>query len=933
MSMSWSGELCEVAREANSYATLAGTSLTSSYLLKALCEVASEARDHLSSIGLSRAMLDATEQPRLPEAPTVVGRVYDRANKLAASARQEQVTPLNLLHALTDEPRANACQHLEELNVDLAALRSLAYSFAQTNSVHGHGDAASRSRSRTTTTTTSLPPMNGRRRQIGIHPALETPGYTDRKADVYEGLETLETMPTGAFPVIEGECLSDDLAALSLFEATQGSLEFLDEIPHELSVDALLVEPAQRPKTEPGMRRANLATLAPGSSDTKTSRGRRRRRPTARESQEATARSLALRLFSELDDNKENEGTEETPELVSQPEPNAVAAASLDPRIRRTSQVIRRSRVSSIPGFDRFQLNPKTFPTLAKFGRNLLAEAKQGRIDPVIGRALEVKQLVDVLNKRRSNNPILVGPPGVGKTAIVEGLARAMVFEETAGLDDRTLISLDVGTLLCGTQLRGSFQERLAGIKKEVQRAKGHIILFLDELHTWLGAGGGDSGSDAASELKVALARGELPCIGATTHDEFRRVIENDPAFERRFEMIEVKPPSILESIQIISGIIDRYSDHHHVSYEASAIETAVRLSDRYIRERTLPDKAIGILDRAGSVARREGAKKVTNEHIASVVADLAGVARERLMMGDRERFIEMEKHLGASLVGHKEVVSRVARVIRRNHAGFGSNRPIGSFLFLGPTGVGKTEMVKVLADFLFGSRDAIVRFDMSEFMEAHTIARLLGAPPGYIGFDKGGQLTEAMRRRPYQIVLLDEIEKAHPEVLNVLLQLLDEGTVTDGRGRKVDFSNAVIVMTSNLGGAATQERTRGGIGFAASESVDRKRERIEQTLKLGVEASDLRDGLEKLAEPLPDPVERAFSAAATSRHRVRLVPVSALLLIDDPEVLERIRADEELRELVLARDANGGLLVREGVGVPRLARALARVGAFLDTE
>ncbi len=574
----------------------------------------------------------------------------------------------------------------------------------------------------------------------------------------------------------------------------------------------------QRSKTQLNTPRPGRdAVQRPPSSPTKPApqgRANRSRRRTARESREDTTRDLAQRLFPAA-------------EKASTPSRGGGRSARSNATRPRKRVGVKRT---TIAGFDRFALPSKTFPMLVKFGRNLLADARVGRLDPVIGRDEEMDHLIDVLNKRRSNNPVLVGAAGVGKTAIAEGLARIMAQDAPPpGLEDRTLIALDIGTLLRGTQLRGSFQERLNGIKEEVRKAEGRIILFLDELHTWLGAGSGDAGSNAAGELKVALARGDLPCIGATTHSEFKRVIEADPAFERRFEVVEVKPPCIDDTIRIVGGVIDRYAAHHHVQYGPEAIESAVRLSDRYIRERMLPDKALGLLDRAGSVARRAGAGSVALEHIARVVSNRTGVAIERLLMTDAERLLTMEKHLACNLIGHTNVISRIARVIRRNHAGFGSHRPIGSFLFLGPTGVGKTETVKVLADFLFGSRDAIVRFDMSEFMEQHAVARLLGAPPGYVGFEDGGQLTEAVRRHPYQIILLDEVEKAHPDVLNILLQLLDEGRVTDGKGRTVDFSSAVIIMTSNLGGDAHGGGGRGSIGFAAQESLGARRERTEE--------------------------------------------------------------------------------------------------------
>ncbi len=473
---------------------------------------------------------------------------------------------------------------------------------------------------------------------------------------------------------------------------------------------------------------------------------------------------------------------------------------------------------------ERYALDPDRYPTLSQLGRNLSLLAAQGRIDPLVGRDVQIAQLTDILNKRRSNNPLLVGPAGVGKTAIVEGLALDLIGSAVPGLSERVIIELEMGRLLSGTQLRGSFSERLIGIKDEVALADGQIVVFLDEIHTWIGAGAsGDGGADAAGEIKAALARGRFPCIGATTTEEYAKFIETDPAFRRRFQTVEVDEPSVEACMAILEGVIPAYEKHHRVAYEAEALEAAVQLSQRYIPDQRLPDKAIGLLDLAGSRARRKKRPEVNRATVAEVVSDQTGVPLDKLLMRDRERFLLMEETLGASLIGHRQVVQRVSEVIRRNYAGFHSGRPIGSFLVLGPTGVGKTETVKVLADFLFRDRNAIVRLDMSEYRESHAVSRLIGAPPGYIGYDQGGQLTEAVRRKPYQIVLLDEVEKAHPEVLNVLLQLLDEGRLTDGRGRTINFCNTVVIMTSNLGSdylsAGLKAVTRARIGFGAVDA------------------------------------------------------------------------------------------------------------------
>lgn len=497
---------------------------------------------------------------------------------------------------------------------------------------------------------------------------------------------------------------------------------------------------------------------------------------------------------------------------------------SASQRFSGTKDSAQRSKkqISKIAGFSPFALDKLHFPALAQYGRNLLSEALAGRIDRVIERDAEIDQLIDVLNKRRSNNPILVGEAGVGKTAIIEGLAVKMAHHEApAPLEGKTIIALDYGAILSGTQLRGAVQERIRTIKSEIKKTNGRIILFLDEITSWISSNSNDPNADAALEIKLALSRGEIMCIGTATPQELRRAFNADPAFERRFDFIEVKEPTPENTVRIIeNGIIEQYAKHHNVQYAKDAIDEAVRLSERYIQERALPDKAISILDRAGSLCERSGEKRVTREHVARIVSLIAEIPVQRLLMTERQKLLNMEAILGERLIGHERNIHKIADVIRRNHAGFGAHRPIGSFLFLGPTGVGKTEAAKVLAEYLFGSQKNIVRFDMSEFMEQHSVSKLIGAPAGYVGFDDGGLLTEALRKRPYQIVLFDEIEKAHPDIWNILLQILDEGRLTDAKGRHVDFSNTVIILTSNLGAQNLANAMQGAIGFANPESL-----------------------------------------------------------------------------------------------------------------
>ncbi len=479
-------------------------------------------------------------------------------------------------------------------------------------------------------------------------------------------------------------------------------------------------------------------------------------------------------------------------------------------------------RVVPAPVEDPSGLDPAAFPLLTQLGRNLTAAARAGRLDPVVGRNREIDEVLDVLGKRRANNPCLVGDPGVGKTAVVEGVAQRLVG--AAGqLGQTLLVELSTADLVAGTSLRGSLSERLNGLKEEMRRAAGRVVLFIDEIHTLVGAGStGEGAQDAANDLKAALARGEFPCIGATTHDEFRRFFASDAALERRFTAVVVREPGVSETVDILTGLLPRYEQHHGVSYTRASVEAAASLAARYVTDRFLPDKAVSVADLAGSRCARAGRRTVEAADVAQVVAGIAGLPVERLLVGDSARLMRLEEELGARVVGHAEVVDRVAKVIRRNYAGFASRRPMGSFLFLGPTGVGKTEMARTLADVLFGSREALVRLDMSELSESHATARLVGAPAGYVGYQDGGQLTEAVRRRPSSVVLLDEVDKAHADVLMVLLQVLEEGRLTDGRGRSVDFSNTVVVLTSNLGAEAfSVVRPRVGFGGSSASASD----------------------------------------------------------------------------------------------------------------
>jgi ATP-dependent Clp protease ATP-binding subunit ClpC len=493
------------------------------------------------------------------------------------------------------------------------------------------------------------------------------------------------------------------------------------------------------------------------------------------------------------------------------------------------------------------ELDPERFPLLTSLGRNLSEAAARGELDRVFGREAEIEQLLDVLARRRANNPVLVGPPGVGKTAIVEGLALRLAEQgDHEALADRVLVELSAGALLSGTGVRGALAQRLDALCAEVAE-HGRIVLFIDEIH---GVIGQDDGADSiANGLKTSLARGQLPCIGATTDEEYRRVFERDAALARRFTRVEAEEPAPAAALEILTGIAPEYEKHHGVPIDQAALEAAVDMSVRYVRERQLPDKAIALVDQAAARARRRGRDVVDVEAIAQVVAEQAAVPLERLLMRDGDALVALDEHLARRVVGQREPIAAVADALRKGAAGFRGARPLGTFLFLGPTGVGKTEMAKAISELLFPGGEP-TRFDMSELSESHGVARLLGAPPGYLGHEEGGQLTESVRRRPYQLILLDEIEKAHRDVLLALLPLLDEGRLTDGRGRTVDFTNTIVVMTSNLGAEATVKPTRSRIGFGR-EAGEEKRPQLRDAALAAARAALPPELWNRIDEPL----------------------------------------------------------------------------------
>ena len=515
--------------------------------------------------------------------------------------------------------------------------------------------------------------------------------------------------------------------------------------------------------------------------------------------------------------------------LYPKPDPLPQGELTMDeqPRERETTIHI----FGTDTGSSKKQKGKTDTPALTKYGRDLTAQAKNGELDPVIGRQIEIDRVIQILSRRKKNNPILIGEPGVGKSAIVEGLALRIVAKEIPALDGKRIISLDIASMVAGTTYRGQFEERIKTVIKELNDHP-EIILFIDEIHTLMGAGNAQGSLDAANILKPALARGEVQCIGATTINEYRTSIEKDGALERRFQKVTVQPTSKDETYTILTRLSDTYGQFHHVQYTQEALRACVNLTDRYITDRQFPDKAIDAMDEVGAcVGDRQEAtgerQEITEADVARVVSQMSGVPVQRVAQAEGEQLRQMGATLSQRVIGQDEAVHKVVKAIQRSRMGLRDPRkPIGTFFLLGPTGVGKTHLAQCLAEEMFGSRNAIIRFDMSEYMEKHTVSLLVGAPPGYIAHEDGGKLTEAVRRKPYSIVLFDEIEKAHPDIFNVLLQVMDEGRLTDRQGHIVDFKNTIIILTSNVGTRQLSE-FGAGIGFGADNLDDKATERM----------------------------------------------------------------------------------------------------------
>lgn len=615
-------------------------------------------------------------------------------------------------------------------------------------------------------------------------------------------------------------------------------------------------------------------------------------------------------------------------------------------------------------------------PTIDGLGLDLTAQARANKLDPVIGRATEIERVIQILSRRLKNNAALVGEPGVGKTAIVEGLAQRIASGDVPEtLLGKRLLTLDIGSLVAGTKYRGEFEERLKKIIEEIKSA-GDCVLFIDELHTIVGAGAAEGAVDAANILKPALSRGELQCIGATTLDEYRKYIERDAALERRFQKVDVPEPSIEETIRILHGLRQRYEDHHHLKISDEALKAAAEMAERYVPDRFMPDKAIDLIDEASSrvrlqrsgtpfslkeaminleavtsqketaiqsqqyelaaelrdretrlrdrIANLEAQWKdtppttdlvVTDDDIAEVVSMWTGIPVRRIAQEETERLLHMESALHSRVVGQEEAISMISKAVRRARTGLKDpKRPIGSFIFLGPTGVGKSELAKALAEFMFGSEDALVKIDMSEFMERHAVARLVGAPPGYVGYEEGGQLTEAVRRKSYSVVLLDEIEKAHPEVFNILLQILEDGKLTDAKGRAVDFRNTIVIMTSNIGAQLLTKEA--ALGFKTVRSSEDDRMRAERTHE---------DMIRKIMGEL----KQAFKPEFLNRidativfHSLREEQIREIVDL----MLKRVRNQLVEQEITLeVTDAAKSFLVEKGFDAANGARPLRR--------
>ncbi len=562
-----------------------------------------------------------------------------------------------------------------------------------------------------------------------------------------------------------------------------------------------------------------------------------------------------------------------------------------------------------------FRLDPAEFPTLSDVGRNLTDAALRGEIDPIIGRDGIIDAVIDILLMRHANNPCLIGEAGVGKTAVAEGLALRLAGNaaQYGRLGTAVVIEIPVSALVAGTALRGAFSERMKKLREEVAKADGQAIVFIDEIHTLMGAGTGDGPLDAANDLKSALSRGKFPLIGATTRAEYKRHIESDPAMDRRFQVVEVPEPSPAQAVLILAGVSAIYGRHHHVTYHHDALVSAVHLAKRFITDRCLPDKAIAVIDRAGAQAHRAGREQVQVDDVARAVHVLTGVPMERLLADERGRIRDLAADLKERIVGHASALDKVAKRIQRNYAGFSGERPLASFLFAGAPGVGKSETARALAEALFVSGDALVRFDMSEYAEAHTVSRLLGSPPGYVGHGQAGLLAQALQKRPYRVLLFDEVDRAAQEVQALLLQLLDAGRITDNQGHVIDVRNCILVLTTNLGAEILTAGRRRTIGFGALEAAPEPAD-LPEAARLAVEQAVTDRARASLAPELWSRIDEALvfhplDLAAARLVALRTIRLSAERLYEAR--LIRYDVDDAVLDLVLQGGLDPALGVR----------------------
>lgn len=858
MAVRWSREARTILAQADVVARATNKTTSSVHYLVAIYFVDCQARDLLNETGVDDAkVLDTFERmPERQDPLDALAEIHRHAEQLAESTGSDEVGSTVLLASLVRVRDALASRVLDRAGVNLPGLRSR---------VIGH---VMRANDRATT---------------GVRPAVRPPD---------------EPKP------LQGQGISrSDLPRTSAR---------LDAVPEELPVPLRSRAPeplSNGPTPQPNGTTPQPAGPPPGVTQ-------RTRLPLAAPIDRLERERDPAPTLTPLPERTRPPAPlpPRAPTAVPKPTPTQQKPVT-PPLVPTVVQPAVRTAVVPVALVDKpaqdkvFALTAEQFPTLCELGRNLTAAALAGEIEPIIGRDQIIDTVIDILLMKQVNNPCLIGEAGVGKTAIAEGLALRLAgqVEQYGRLGSAVLVELQVSSLLAGTSLRGAFSERMKKLRQEVARAEGQVIVFMDEIHTIMGAGTGDGPLDAANDLKSALSRGKFPLIGATTRAEYERHIEKDPAMERRFQVVPVPEPTVPEAIEILSGVAPSYGRHHSVRYSHDAIASAVHLAKRFITDRCLPDKAIAVLDRAGAQVKRAGREVVAADDVARAVHVLTSVPMDRLLADERGRIRDLAADLQARIVGHDAVLQKVARRIQRNYAGFSADRPLASFLFAGAPGTGKTETARALAEALFSSGDALVRFDMTEYSEAHSVARLIGSPPGYVGHGQPGLLGQALQKRPYRVMLFDEVDRAAPEVLALLLQLLDAGRITDSHGHLVDVRNCILVLTSNLGAdllvAGTRRRS---IGFGAEQEAGDGSGALDQAV-----LERARTGLPpELWSRIDDPlVFRPLSPQAAREVARRTMTASAHRLYEAR--LIRYDVDEAVVDLVLRDGLDPALGVR----------------------